>query len=200
MSDEAKPTGALNAKGNRRGMNPGSREALKRARPKPRSDWPHDPRTGNFVAAGSSGKLRGVSRRVRKFIREMNENPDLLEQALIGGLLASLKDSADWERQAWEDIRARRDSVKPEDDPDGSKRIQIDHEVLPIVEEARKSRKLAQDLVARAAEIKARLRAGGGLGYLEDKYGDQQTNESKDERVEPGAPAPDISPDQPLSS
>ena len=165
-------------------MNQTSREALARGREIARRP-PRDG-NGNFIPIGSKGRIRGISARIRGFIRALNENPDVLELALVGGLLASLKDAADWERQAFADVRARRKSVKPEDDPDGSERIKIHLEVLPIIDEARKGRKLAQDLLARAAEIKARA-LGGGRGYLEDRYGDGAPGGHADDQVPPDA-------------
>ncbi len=175
-------------------MNHNSREALRRVNAEPRRNRPRDARTGSFIPAGSNGKLRGVSARVRKYIRAMNENPDVLEQALVGALLASLKDSADWEREAIQDIRARRRAVAAADDPTGAERIKVQHEVLPIIAEIRKSRKLAQDLLARAAEIKARLRGSNGRGYLEDRYGDKPSEDQPEGDIPPDAEEADVLP------
>lgn len=149
-------------------MNARSREALARGRENARHQ-PRD-RNGNFTTIGAERKIRGVSIGIKKFLRALNENPDVLEQALVGGLLASLQRAADWEREAFQDIRVRRRSITADNDPTGVERIKVHLEVLPIVAEARKGRKLAQDLLARSAEIKARLNEGG-RGYLEDRYG-----------------------------
>lgn len=203
----------LNRKGNKRGTTPAQLEALARGREARRKKCgpppdPSDPaeqvrqrglREGGVVSRQRGGlttdAAAAVATRIRKHIKALSSDPNLLGTVVAATMLADMEDANRFIKNAWNAVHKflEGDGDIEADAPPGTKKEVIEAAkaagaagrtvlVLPIIDEIRKWSKLTAELALRVAEIHARTRGNETPDeYLQARYGETKQLETEPE-------------------